>query len=376
MPFYNDLRPKSDYETRDYALVFPNMSDVEKHRTISNLLRLKAGLDKQIPSRKVDQNLLIASWNIKEFGHTTQRLSEAYFYIAEIIARFDLVAVQEVKSTLKDLNIVMRILGSDWDYLINDITDGQDGNSERSAYLFNKKSLRLSGLAGELVLWPDITEDSAIKQLKRTPFMTGFKSGWKTFIMLNLHLHPGKNQTTDDDDVAFRKEELRLLLAALEYKKGKLWSQNLILAGDMNLYEGVDDSTVDLINEAGYYEVDGLMGKDTNASQTQTYDRMFITNNDYFQVAKDSDGKGIGDVFNPFEFVYLQEDSLQYKQNMIDVYGGSKDIENDIDELDKYFMFYWRRNQISDHFPIWFELNIDSSDLFLKSKLNKLTQEL
>ena len=77
------------------------------------MLRLKAGLDSQIPKRKVDKNLLIASWNIKEFGHTTQRLSEAYFYIAEIIASFDLIAVQEVKSTVKDLNIVMRILGSD-----------------------------------------------------------------------------------------------------------------------------------------------------------------------------------------------------------------------------------------------------------------------
>lgn len=368
MPFYNDLRPRSDYEERDFALVFPKLTDVEKRRTIINLLRLKAELDARIPGRKVDRSLLVASWNIKEFGHTKQRLKEAYFYIAEIIARFDLIAIQEVKSTLKDIDIVMRILGSDWEYLVNDITDGQDGNSERSAYLFNTKRLSLSGLAGEVVLWPEITEGSPIKQLKRTPYMTGFKAGWKSFVMVNLHLHPGD----DRDDAEYRREELRLLLLALKHKADKLWSQNLILVGDMNLYRGSDDATVQLIYEAGYHEIEGLIGKDTNVSQNQAYDRMFIRKNDYFQVALDAGGKGIGDVFNPFDTVYRQDELNQYKQHMIDVYSGSKDLENDLEALDNYFMVYWRRNQISDHFPIWFEMEIDSSEKFLNSKLAKL----
>ncbi len=358
MPFYNDLRPHSDYKTRDYALVFPGMTDAEKRRTIENLLRLKTGLDTQIPNRKVDRTLLVASWNIKEFGHTVQRLSEAYFYIAEIIARFDLIAAQEVKSTLKDLQIVMRILGADWDYLVNDITDGQDGNSERSAYLFNRKRLRMSGLVGEIVLWPALTEDSLVKQLKRTPYMTGFKAGWKSFVLVNLHLHPGSSAA----DVAYRKEELRLLLAALEHKSARFRHQNLVLTGDMNLYQELDDAAVEMINAAGYFEVEGLIDKDTNASRTQAYDRMFIRKNPYFQIATDSRGKGIGGVFNPFEFVYRQDEQLQYKQEMIEVYGGSRDIGNDAQALDNYFMVYWRRNQISDHFPIWFELEIDSSD--------------
>jgi hypothetical protein len=52
-----------------------------------------------------------ASWNLKEFGHLKNRLPETYFYIAEILNRFDLVAVQEVNSTLTDLDIIMRLLG-------------------------------------------------------------------------------------------------------------------------------------------------------------------------------------------------------------------------------------------------------------------------
>jgi hypothetical protein len=169
MPFYNDLRPASDDEERDYALVIPSRRDGEKIRTISNLIRLKQGLEQRVSSRRTVQNLLVASWNIKEFNHTTQRLFEAYCHIAEIIARFHIVAIQEVKSTLKDLDIVMRILGGDWDYIINDITDGDSGNSERSASSYNNKRLRLSGLAGEIVLWHELTEGSPIKQLKRTP---------------------------------------------------------------------------------------------------------------------------------------------------------------------------------------------------------------
>jgi endonuclease/exonuclease/phosphatase family metal-dependent hydrolase len=365
MPFYNDLRPIADYEFRDYALVFPDMTVVEKKRTINNLLRLKAGLAAKIPAKKADENLLVASWNVKEFGHTTQRLYESYFYIAEVISRFDLVVVQEIKSTLKGLDTVMRILGSDWDYLINDITDGVDGNSERSAYLFNKKRVRLSGLAGEITLWSELTENSEIKQLKRTPYMTGFKSGWKSFAVISFHLHPGD----DDEDTEFRKEEVELILEALEKKEDGLWTRNLVLAGDFNLYE-TDTETVELINNAGYTEVEGLEGKDTNVSESEAYDRLFVRKSNYFQILKDDQGVENGDVFKPFEYVFVQNEHTQYKADMIEVYGGGQDLENDADALGRYFSQYWKRNQISDHNPIWFEISIDSSVRFLESKLD------
>lgn len=370
MPFYNDLRPESDYEKKDYALVFPGMTSDEKIRTIGNLIKLKKGLGSAIPPRKADTNLLVASWNIKEFGHTTQRLNESYFYIAEIISKFDLVAIQEVKSTLKDLEIVMRILGSDWDYIINDITDGTDGNSERSAYLFNNKRVRLGGLAGEIVLWDSLTEGFDIKQLKRTPYITGFTAGWKKFALINIHLHPGDNS----DDLEIREQEVELLLAALNEKvdKRRLWSSNLVLVGDFNLYDGAnkDDPTIQLIHDAGYCEIENLLGKDTNASQTEAYDRFFIKKNDYFQVVDEGEGD-IGDVFNPFEFVFKEDEHLIYEEKMKQQYTGSKDLDEG-NNLIKYFLNPWRRNQISDHFPIWFELDTDSSEDFLKSKQIKL----
>lgn len=369
MPFYNDLRPQDDFKKKDYALVFPKMGKIDKKRTIENLLKLKAGLSREISAKKADGNLLIASWNIKEFGHTTQRLDEAYFYIAEILSCFDLIAIQEVKSTLKDLYIVLRILGSEWSYIINDITEGAAGNSERSTYIFNKKRVEFAGLAGEIVLWDNLTKNSKIKQLKRTPYITGFKSGWKTFSMINLHLHPGD----EDNDIEYRLVEVELLLEALKEKisKGRIWNENIILAGDFNLYDGLnkDDETIRLINEAGYKEVESLKGKDTNASHTEAYDRLFITRNEYFTLSKNEQGFENGGVFNPFNYVFKIGEEHIYKQYMKTHYTGNKNMDDPV-QLEKYFKHPWRKNQISDHFPIWFELITDSSVVFLKHKLN------
>ena len=53
---------------------------------------------------------------------------------------------------------------------------------------------------------------------------------------------------------------------------------------------------------------------------------------------------------------------------MKDVYGGDGDLD-DPDDLEQYFRVHWRKNQMSDHYPIWFELITDSSDEFLTNKL-------
>jgi hypothetical protein len=82
----------------------------------------------------------------------------------------------------------------------------------------------------------------------------------------------------------------------------------------------------------------------------------------------------MGDVFNPFAFVYKEEEHLTYEATMKVQYGGSKDLDQG-DNLVNYFRHPWRKNQISDHFPIWFELTIDSSVSFLQSKRDALSKD-
>ena len=366
MPWYNDLRPDDDDKKR--FELFRDFSEAEKKRCIRNLLILRDQLRNDVAPKLADENLLVASWNIRELGHLKRRMPESFFYIAEIINSFDLIAVQEIKSGLGHLNSIMQLLGTDWDYMINDITEGNSGNSERSAYIYNKKRVQLAGIAGEISLHSELTADSEIKQLKRSPYITGFKAGWKKFSLINLHLHPNDGRK----DVAYRKEEVRLLLAAIQEKldNQRFWNENLIMVGDFNFYAGArkDDSTVQMIYDAGFREVDAIKGINTNSTDSDAYDRMFFKVNDFFKLGKDTNGKERGGVFNLFSHLYNDTDAATYKKWMEEHYGGSKDL-NDPAVLQKYYEYPWRVNQLSDHFPIWAEIIIDSSDDFLAGKL-------
>ncbi len=367
MPWYNDLRPAQDHKKQQYGLLFPDMKESEKARTIRGVLKLRQYLDKQLVRKETDSNILIASWNIKEFGQLKNRLPESYFYIAEILNRFDLIAIQEVKNTLDDLFIIMKLLGDDWDYLINDITEGRAGNSERSAYVYNKQRVNFSGLAGEIVIWEEIQTPDGPLQLKRTPYITGFQSGWKTFAVVNLHLNPNSNEK----DQFLRKKELELLANALEIKikKKSLWTENLILLGDFNLYKK-DQTILTLMEAHGYVETESLQGKPTNVSGTESYDRMFFKENPYFQAPK---GKN-GGVLTFFEAVYQKEQSNSYRPEMRLHKDNPNTLKTDTD-FEKYYEQYWKRAQMSDHYPIWLELKIDSTDEFLAEKLKSYIEE-
>jgi endonuclease/exonuclease/phosphatase family metal-dependent hydrolase len=373
MPFYNDLRPNSDPKKKGFALVFPdeqNFSDSDKKRTIDNLLRLRNDLDNKIPRKTSDRSLLLATWNIKEFGHLNDRIPESYFYIAEVVSKFDLVAIQEVKSGLDDLYKIMKLLGSTWKYIITDITEGSDGNRERFAYIYDSRKVQPSGLSGEIVLWDKLTENSTIKQLKRTPAITGFKAGWKSFAIINVHLHPGD----DDDDVAYRSMEIELLLKALKEKERKnhLWNENLIVLGDMNLYR--DDTTmVTDFNNHGYIESASLAGLNTNVSETQIYDRIFFKQNSFFDLLKDENGKERAAVFDVFDSVFRDDQWSLYNSYML-AHKNDPTTLNDEDDFIKYYDRYWKRSQLSDHNPVWIEIDIDSSDGFLKLKKDQLEQ--
>lgn len=372
MPYYNDLRPQADLDKREFGLVFPDISKDEKIRTIESLVRLRQALDAKIPQRRTEKNLLVASWNIKEFGHTTQRLPEAYYYAAEIIAAFDLVAIQEIKTSTKGLDRIMRILGHDWDYLINDITDGTSGNSERSAYVYNTRRVRFSGLAGELVLPDKLTAATAVKQFVRTPYITGFTAGWKSFVVLCLHLSPNKS----GPKAKARAEEVSLLMAALKAKTKDDWS-NIVITGDFNLYNGTDQASIDIFAKHKFLEVKGLEGALTNAVQTEAYDRFFIKRDKYFSLVK-NDGVESGGVFQLYDHVYRDDQANSYKKAVIEAYEagtGEKDVRNDRAAREAYYRDTWRRNQMSDHLPIWFELETDSSNSFLLSNAEKIAKE-
>ena len=203
-------------------------------------------LDETIPpKRDTARNLLICTWNLKAFASLTERWTarstdspkrdwRGLWAIAEIISRFDVVALQEVKGDLKALRTLLKTLEPAWQLLMTDVTRGDAGNGERLAFLFDSRRIKLSGLACELVVpeeqLDNISPDALQKQFVRTPYAVGFRSGSETFVLVTMHVIYGKRSVE-------RFPELKAIAEwmsdwALQITE---WEQNLMLLGDFNI---------------------------------------------------------------------------------------------------------------------------------------------
>ena len=83
-----------------------------------------------VPPSKLDETLNIATWNVREFGKK-RRSDAAIHYVAEIIGRFDLVGLVELRDNLQDLQRILPILGPYWDAVYSDAIPDPGGNRER-----------------------------------------------------------------------------------------------------------------------------------------------------------------------------------------------------------------------------------------------------
>jgi hypothetical protein len=125
--------------------------------------QLVTALDGTIPPKQLDRNLIFASWNLRSFGDLTEKWRSEpedspkrdlfdVRCIAEIVSRFDVVAIQEAKGDLTALRAMLQALGESWALIATDVTRGRAGNNERMVFLFDRRRVRPSGLAGELVV--------------------------------------------------------------------------------------------------------------------------------------------------------------------------------------------------------------------------------
>ena len=84
----------------------PSITDPLPPNVAADLARLRAGLNATVPPKHLDDNLLIATWNLRAFGGlndawdappkaSPSRDLRAVACIAEILSRFDVIAVQE-----------------------------------------------------------------------------------------------------------------------------------------------------------------------------------------------------------------------------------------------------------------------------------------
>jgi hypothetical protein len=161
---------------------------------VDNLITLKNNIGPITAPKKTDKNLLIATWNIRDFDSNKfgygYRLKESFYYLAQIISSFDLIAVQEVNKNLAGLNQLMYVLGDEWDYISTDVTEGHSGNGERMTFIYDTRRVSFKKIAGEIVL-PKTKEIQGDVQFARSPFLVSFQAGWSKFSLCTVHIYYG-----------------------------------------------------------------------------------------------------------------------------------------------------------------------------------------
>lgn len=222
------------------SIMDPSPTDVT-----DQIAALSAALDHVIPPKRLEQNLLIGTWNVRAFNRVTAEWRSStgdspirdlsnILCIAEILRRFDVVAVQEVGSSADAFLATMQALGEGWAFLVTDVTLGDAGNNERLAFVFDQRRVRPSGLACELVVAAEqqggIPEDMLGKQFARTPYGVSFACGPSVFTLVTLHVIWGQGP---QDRVA---ELTRIATWLSEWaQSGDEWGENLIALGDFNI---------------------------------------------------------------------------------------------------------------------------------------------
>ena len=355
MPDYN-----RDFLTQDAA----------GERTLERLLALRNRLDDPthgVPQRTQEDTLLLATWNLRDFDKPTfgRRSEEALHYLAEVVARFDLIALQEIYRDLEALERLIRLLGQNWKYLVTDTGEGQAANNERLAFLYDTRKVQFAGLAGEVVL-PPIKIDGELhppRQLVRTPYLAGFRSGWTDFILCTVHILYGSSSPNNPE----RIEEIRQLARFLKNRSTDpaTWSRNLIILGDFNIFK-TDDITMQALTDEGFFIPDELMSiPGSNVPKNKHYDQIA------FRIRPDRlDTTGRAGVFDLFEVVYRSEDEALYIEEMGERYHTTSRGKPRKDPS-RYYRTYWRTHQISDHLPMWVELRINYTEPYLNRLLQK-----
>jgi endonuclease/exonuclease/phosphatase family metal-dependent hydrolase len=333
---------------------------------------LSDALDAEVPTRQIDRNLLVASWNIRGLSDFTQKwvtepgdspkrnLADLH-YIAEIISRFDVVAVQETRDSLTALRTIMRLLGPDWGLLMSDVTAGAKGNHERLGYLFDLRRVRPSGLVGELVVSPEMLkklratrlaqpfasdhrpkmkpneiEAAALEsefggQLDRTPYVASFTSAGRPFMLATVHIVWGVG-----GDLERRAEEAGLLASMLaetvDGDEHDDFRANLIALGDFNATSATDPIVAAL-------EAQGMV----TAAELDGAPR---TVND------DKDGAADKIAYDQFAW-FPPESRRRGALALPRISGASFEWDKHVlgDDPSKDF-------KISDHYPIWLELSV------------------
>ena len=334
----------------------------EQSRIARNLISLRKQLKREVPYRKVNDTMLLATWNIRDFDSNKfkhgPRMRESYYYIAEIILSFDIVALQEINKNLSALRKVMRILGSNWKFITTDVTEGRSGNKERMTFVYDSNKVHFQNIAGEIVL-PETRLIAGKRQFARTPYLVAFQSGWFKFMLCTIHIYYGSRA---GEKFERRVKEIRQISKFIS-KRADDREYNYILLGDFNIVTP-DCDTMYALKGSGF-NIPKELKHPTNIAEDMFYDQIaFKTRPGELKLGGSDKNAGI---FRYYKSVFKDDEYDVYRKYMdsTKLTSAGKAKSKKV----KYYTNTWRTFQMSDHYPLWVELKIDFSNDYLKRLL-------
>ncbi len=409
------------------------------NRCLKLIKPLRRALDRKIPKRTLNKTLIFGSWNIREFDGNSKkfgpRKDDAFIYIAEIISRFDIIAIQEINEDLAPLKKVLNILGDNYKYIVTDVAAWKaGGNNERLGFIYDKRTVHFKGIAGELVLPQNmlIRNNQGVieRQFSRTPFKCSFQSGWFKFKVTTVHIYYGAESETSNKFVRRVDEidKVAKLISNNAKKEGEIGNQkhnwnnpyNYFIVGDFNIVDE-NNETYDALAKYGFKTIKNRKG--SNRSRTKFYDQIsyyktasldFEWSDSHEETSRDHNN--IDRVFDFFKVIYTKAQFPLFKKDIIDyVTKQRNNFSNEIEKMEQKLTeinqdlldqnisnskrkkleerktktlanisfnqnlinleedalqtFYldsdWSTFQVSDHLPLWVEINIDKSEEYL-----------
>lgn len=273
-----------------------------------------------LPPSELDESILVASWNIREFGKK-KRTPLALHLIAEIIGQFDLISIVELRENLDDLSTVLKYLGPYWSVVYSDVTEDYGNNWERLAFVYDKRAVQFSGLAGSGIPPREKVNDEYVsyESFWRAPYSAAFSAGSFDFVAITAHLRWGDSQ-------AARLKEIQRFANWVDFKlrRNDAVDADVIVFGDFN-------TETPAMHEAllakGFRMPSALVDIKTTLAQKQHYDH--ILHNPEFTKSFSDEG-GVCKLFSAADAQWFGVTAQQLTY------------------------------ELSDHFPIWAKVSTDT----------------
>ena len=221
--------------------------------------------------------ITVGTFNIQRFGPSQLGKPSVMKTLVEIVRRFDVIAIQEIKD--KEVDVVQRFLkffnkrtGGQYDYVLSPQLGkpGERSYVERFGFIFDSKRIKVR----EHKYWgfvvskekfgktyarlPTVLQLEVNRSLSATPF---------TFSLVNVHLLPSGEPKLKEEVIAL-KDVYNDVRSVLPHE------DDIIILGDFNSSSKVILLPMKTI--AGRQITTALDDEKTNLAQTKTYDNLMF----------------------------------------------------------------------------------------------------